>query len=69
MASITLQQSPTEKVVDTVNRLGLQLAAKELDTSPSTLSRWLRQQNYKLQRVYVLTDEARQALQHGEVQA
>lgn len=57
---------PTEEIVAQVNNLGLQVAAKKFGTSPATLSRWLKQQNYRLQRVYVLTDEAKRALQEQE---
>lgn len=48
-----LSGSPTGQVVDAVNDLGLERAAKKFHTSPSTLSRWLKAQHYKLKRIYV----------------
>jgi len=57
MSTKWLVQSPTEKVVEEVNRRGLQNAAKYFLTSPSTLSRWLRDQNYKRRSVYVKVEK------------
>lgn len=53
MSKGKLQESPTEKVVETVNDLGLKRAARKFNTSPSTLSRWLKSQNYQIKRIYV----------------
>lgn len=36
-----------------VNELGLKLAAKKFRTSPSSLSRWLKEQHYKFKGIYV----------------
>jgi hypothetical protein len=58
--SSRLSSSPTEVIVAQVNNLGLQRAAKELNTSPSTLSRWLKVQHFKIKRIYVREEE----LQH-----
>lgn len=58
MSTKWLVQSPTEKVVEEVNRRGLQKAAKHFCTSPSTLSRWLKTQNYKRRSVYVKVEKA-----------
>jgi hypothetical protein len=48
-----LSRSPTEVVVQSVNELGLKKAARKFKTSPATLSRWLKAQNYMLKRIYV----------------
>jgi transposase-like protein len=53
MSRSKLQESPPEKVVEAVNDLGLKRAARKFNTSPSTLSRWLKAQNYRLKRIYV----------------
>lgn len=53
MSQSKLQESPTDKVVEVVNDLGLKRAARKFNTSPSTLSRWLKAQNFKLKRIYV----------------
>jgi len=53
MAQNCLSFTPTERIVQLVNALGLTPAACELGTSAATLSRWLKAQNYKLKRVYV----------------
>jgi len=53
MSQSKLQESPTEKVVELVNDIGLQRAARKFNTSPSTLSRWLKVQKFKLKRIYV----------------
>lgn len=45
--------SATELLVERVNKNGLAHTAKQYDTHPSTLSRWLRSQGYKLVRQYV----------------
>lgn len=47
------RESPTEVIVAQVNDLGLKRAAKKFHTSPSTLSRWLKSQNYQIKRIYV----------------
>lgn len=48
-----LYSSPTEQVVNAVNDVGLQKAARKFKTSPATLSRWLKAQKYRLKRIYV----------------
>lgn len=40
------------KLVDRVNRDGLEATAKAYDTHPSTLSRWLNKNGYELIRQY-----------------
>lgn len=57
MSRTALSQSPTEAVVAEVNKLGLQKAAKKFHTSPSTLSRWLRDQHYKSRPMYVKVEQ------------
>lgn len=57
MSSKWLTQSPTEKVVEEVNKRGLENASKYFLTSPSTLSRWLKAQNYKRRSVYVKVEK------------
>jgi hypothetical protein len=54
--------SPTEVVVQAVNELGLQRAAKQFHTSPATLSRWLKAQHYKIKRIYVREEPPRDDL-------
>lgn len=53
MSQIKLSESPTSEVVAVVNELGLQRAARKFKTSPATLSRWLKAQDFKLKRIYV----------------
>lgn len=57
MSQKSLTLTPTEAVVEKVNTLGLAKAAKKFDTSPSTLSRWLKAQNYKRRSVYVKVEK------------
>lgn len=57
MSQNRLSQSPTEKIVETVNTHGLQKAARRYGTSASTLSRWLKTQNYKRRSVYVKAEK------------
>lgn len=57
MSQNRLTQSPTEKVVATVNDLGLRKAARKYGTSPSTLSRWLKAQQYKRRSVYMKVEK------------
>ena len=52
-------QSETEKLVETVNRLGLKKAAEQYGTTASSLSRWIRTRGYQLRRVYTLTREGK----------
>ena len=52
-----LSGSPTAEIVAQVNDLGLTKAAQALNTSPATLSRWLKSQNYQLKRIYVPKEE------------
>lgn len=52
-----LSGSPTAEIVAQVNSLGLSEAARVLNTSPATLSRWLKSQNYQLKRIYVPKEE------------
>ena len=40
------------KIVGRVNTIGLEETAKSLDASPSTLSRWLNTQGYKMIRTW-----------------
>lgn len=61
MSQRKLQESPTEKVVEVVNDLGLKCAARKFKTSPATLSRWLKAQNYMLKRIYVRKELAADA--------
>lgn len=58
MSRTALSQSPTEAVVEKVNELGLEKAARRFHTSPSTLSRWLRDQHYKRRSVYVKVEKS-----------
>jgi len=58
MSAKWVTQSPTEKIVEQVNKLGLEKAAKHYCTSPSTLSRWLGKQNYKRKSIYVKAEKA-----------
>lgn len=58
MSAKWLVQSPTQEVVAKVNELGLKNAAKYYVTTPSTLSRWLRSQDYQIKRVYVKVEKA-----------
>jgi hypothetical protein len=60
MSQNKFDPSPTEQVVEKVNELGLQDAAREFNTSPATLSRWLKAQHFKIKRIYVREEE----LQH-----
>lgn len=53
MSQNELSLTPTEAVVEKVNRLGLSNAAKYYCTSPSTLSRWLKAQQYKRRSIYM----------------
>lgn len=45
--------SPTEVVVEMVNKLGVNKAAPKLGVSPSKLSRWLKTQRYVRKTQYV----------------
>ena len=49
----TLNSSPTQEVVDTVNRLGLKAAARHYQIDSSNLWRWLKKQQYVSKRQYV----------------
>lgn len=57
MSKAKLSLTPTEQVVQKVNELGLKKAARKFGTSDSTLSRWLRDQNYKRRSVYVKVEK------------
>lgn len=57
MSQNRLSLSPTEKVVETVNTEGLRKAARRYGTSPSTLSRWLKAQNYKRRSIYLKVEK------------
>lgn len=46
-------RTETEKLVERINTHGIQKVAKQYDTHPSTLSRWLRSQGFRLVRQYV----------------
>jgi len=61
MSQSKLSESPTERVVEAVNDLGLKLAARKFKTSPATLSRWLKAQNYMLKRIYVRKEQVNDA--------
>lgn len=52
-----LSGSPTAEIVAQVNNLGLTKAAEALNTSPATLSRWLKKQHFTLKRIYVREEE------------
>ena len=52
-----VQQSPTEEIIEKVNKLGLREAASLYGTSKATLSRWLKAQNYQIKRIYVKQEE------------
>lgn len=54
--------SETQKLIDLVNRVGLEAAAKQYDTHASTLSRWIRSQGYSLRRTYILTEKVVEVL-------
>ncbi len=49
----SLKSSPTQEVVDTVNRLGLKASAQHYQIDPSNLWRWLKKQNYVSKRQYI----------------
>lgn len=57
MSQNRLAQSPTEAVVEKVNQLGLAKAARKYGTSPSTLSRWLKAQQYKRRSIYMKVEK------------
>ena len=52
-----LESSPTDEIVAQVNDLGLKRAARKYNTSPATLSRWLKAQHFRLKRIYVREEQ------------
>lgn len=59
---VIIDRVEREKLIDLVNRVGLEAAAKQYDTHASTLSRWIRAQGYSLRRTYILTEKAVEVL-------
>lgn len=48
-----------EKIAEIVNERGMSGAAERLGISPASVCRILKRNGYKIQRVYVLTPEAK----------
>lgn len=58
MSARWVVESPTKEVVEKINEIGLREAAKYYLTTPSTLSRWLKSQNYKRRSIYTKVEKA-----------
>lgn len=51
-----------EKLVEQVNRDGLQATAEAYDTSAATLSRWLKKAGFSVRNVWAITPAAKEVL-------
>lgn len=59
---VLTELAAVEKLIEQVNRDGLQATAEAYDTSAATLSRWLKKEGFTVRNVWSVTPAAKEVL-------